>query len=207
LYILLLYPAIILIGVVGRALAPELETPDHAMPATILAATPSWLAGFVLAAPMAAIMSTLSSFLLVTASAIVRDLYERNRKTPLPEAQARRLTHVATLVVAVVALVFALKPPEFLQYIVVFSGTGLSATFVFATLFAIYWPRFNRTGCLATMLGGFLSFVAQYIAFGTRSFLGLDPFVWALVASAICGVAGTLLSEPQREEIRQRYFA
>ncbi len=205
-YILLLYPAIILIGVAGRALNPELEAADHAMPATILAATPSWLAGFVLAAPMAAIMSTLSSFLLVGASAVVRDLYERNRSTPLPEAQARKLTHAATLVIAVVALAFAMKPPDFLQYIVVFSGTGLSATFVFATLFAIYWPRFNRAGCLAAMLGGFLSFLAQYVAFGTKSFLGLDPFVWALPASAVCGIVGALLSPPDRTAILDRYF-
>ena len=207
LYILLLYPAIILIGIVGRALNPSLETPDHAMPATILAATPSWLAGFVLAAPMAAIMSTLSSFLLVGASAVVRDLYERNRQAPLPEAQARKLTHIATFVIAAVALAFALKPPVFLQYIVVFSGTGLSATFVFATLFAIYWPRFNRAGCLAAMLGGFLSFLAQYVAFGTKSFLGLDPFVWALPISALCGVAAALATQPDRPAILERYFS
>lgn len=206
LYILLLYPAIITIGVVGRALTPELAAADHAMPATIMAATPPWLAGFVLAAPMAAIMSTLSSFLLVSSSAIVRDLIERNRATGLGESEAKRLTHVSTLVIAAVALGFALRPPEFLQYIVVFSGTGLSATFVFATLFAIYWPRFNRTGCLAAMLGGFLAFLGQYVAFGTKSFLGLDPFVWALPASAVCGVIAALLSGPDREEIRERYF-
>ena len=206
LYILLLYPAIILIAIAGRALTPGLETADHAMPATILAATPTWLAGFVLAAPMAAIMSTLSSFLLVSSSAIVRDLYERNRATPLPEREARRLTLIATLVVAVIPLVFAFKPPEFLQYIVVFSGTGLSATFVCPTLFALYWPAFNRTGCMAAMIGGFLAFLAQYIQFGTRSFLGLDPFVWALAASAVLGIAGTFLGPPDRAEIRERYF-
>ena len=65
-YILLLYPAVIFVGIVGRVLVPELAAPDHALPATILAAVPPVLAGFVLAAPMAAIMSTISSFLLVS---------------------------------------------------------------------------------------------------------------------------------------------
>ncbi|MCB9383384.1 MAG: sodium/solute symporter [Bryobacterales bacterium] len=206
LYILLLYPSIILIAIAGRALTPGLETADHAMPATILAATPPWLAGFVLAAPMAAIMSTLSSFLLVGSSAIVRDLYERNLATPISEQKARQLTHVATLVIAVIPLVFAFRPPEFLQYIVVFSGTGLSATFVCPTLFALYWPGFNRVGCLAAMLGGFGSFLFQYLQMGSRSYLGLDPFVWSLGVSAICGVLGWWLGPPDRREVRERYF-
>jgi SSS family transporter len=79
LYILLLYPAIIVIGITGRALLPQLEAADHAMPATILTAVPPLLAGFVLAAPLAAIMSTVSSFLLVSTSAVVRDLYQQPR--------------------------------------------------------------------------------------------------------------------------------
>ena len=85
LYILLLYPAVIMIGIIGRVLVPELEAADHAMPATILACTPPVLAGLVLAAPMAAIMSTLSSFLLVSSSAVVRDFLPAK-----PERAAQR---------------------------------------------------------------------------------------------------------------------
>ncbi len=206
LYILLLYPMIIIIGITGRALVPHLETPDHAMPATILAAVPPLLAGFVLAAPLAAIMSTISSFLLVSSSAIVRDLYQRNLDRPLTEQQARRWSHFATFGVTAVALTLALRPPEFLQYIVIFSGTGLAATFFFPMLLAIYWPRMNTAGCLAGMLGGFVSFVAQYLAFGTRSFGEFDPFVWALLVSLVCSVVGTRLSAPPPRELTERYF-
>jgi sodium/pantothenate symporter len=206
LYILLLYPTIILIGIIGRTLTPQLEAADHAMPATILAAVPPLLAGFVLAAPLAAIMSTISSFLLVSSSAIVRDLYQRNLDRPLTEQQARRWSHLATFAVTGVALTLALRPPEFLQYIVVFAGTGLAATFFFPMLFAIYWPRMNTMGCLAGMLGGFVSFVLQYLSFGTRSFGGFDPFVWSLLTSLVCSLAGTKLSAPPGRELTERYF-
>jgi sodium/pantothenate symporter len=206
LYILLLYPAIITIGIVGRVLTPELQAADHAMPATILAAVPPLLAGFVLAAPLAAIMSSISSFLLVSSSAIVRDLYQRNLERPLSDEKARLWSHVATVAVTVVALTLALRPPEFLQYIVVFSGTGLAATFLLPTLFAIYWPRMNAAGCLAGMIGGFGSFVAQYLSFGTKSFGGFDPFVWALLASLVCSVVVTMLSPPPSRELTLRYF-
>ena len=175
-YILVLYPAIIVTGMAGRVLVPELARSDHAMPATILAVVPVGIAGFVLAAPMAAIMSTISSFLLVTSSAVVRDLYEQGARRSLDEEQAKRFSHLATFAVAGVALVFALQPPDFLQYIVVFAGTGLASAFLVPTVLGVYWRRMNRLGCILSMLGGFGSFLGQYVAYGTRSWGGFDPF-------------------------------
>lgn len=207
LYVLLLYPAVMTLGVVGRALTPGLETADHAMPATILAAAPPLLAGVLLAAPFAAVMSTVSSYLLVSASAVVRDLYGRNRHVAMGERQARRWTTVSTFALALLALAFALYPPEFLQYIVIFSGTGLSATFLFPTLFAVYWPRMNRAGCLLGMCAGFVSFVAQYAVWGTRSWGGFDPFVWSLAVSAIGCWIGTMRGAPTPDEVLRVYFA
>jgi len=207
LYILLLYPAIMTLGVVGRVLRPDLRAADHATPATILSAVPPVLAGLVLAAPLAAIMSTVSSFLLVTSSAFVRDLYQRNAKSKLTDRKARLLTHAATFIVAAIGVGFALNPPQFLQYIVIFSGTGLSATFLFPLLLGLYWPRMNKAGCLAAILGGFLSFVAQYAFFGTKSFAGSDPFVWSLAISLVCGVVAALVTAPGPSEITRRYFA
>ena len=206
-YILLLYPAVIFVGILGRVLVPELTAGDHAMPATILAAVPSALAGLVLAAPMAAIMSTISSFLLVAAGAIARDLYQRNARSRVSEGQARVATHLAILTVGVVAGVFALRPPDYLQYIVIFSGTGLAATFLFPTLLAVYWTGMNRTGCLSGIVGGFVSFLAQYAVYGTRSFLGLDPFVWSLAISAVCCVLGSAAGRSEPRALLARYFA
>ncbi len=206
LYVLLLYPAVMTLGVVGRALVPDLEAADHAMPATILAAAPASLAGVLLAAPFAAIMSTVSSYLLVSSSAVVRDLYSRNAKREISDALASRLTVISTFALAGVALVFALRPPAFLQYIVIFAGTGLGATFLFPTLFAIYWPRMNAGGCIAGMVAGFCSFVVQYALWGTRSIGGFDPFVWSLLASCTCAIAGALLTPPSPRAVLEVYF-
>ena len=206
-YILLLYPAVIFVGILGRVLVPELAAGDHAMPATILAAVPSALAGLVLAAPMAAIMSTISSFLLVAAGAIARDLYQRNARRPISEASARSATHLSIAAVGIVAGVAALRPPDYLQYIVVFSGTGLSATFLLPTLLAVYWTGMNRLGCLSGIVVGFGSFILQYAAYGTRSFFGLDPFVWSLGLSGLACIAGSLKGRREPISLLARYFA
>ena len=206
-YILLLYPAVIFVGMLGRVLVPELAAGDHAMPATILAAVPSALAGLVLAAPMAAIMSTISSFLLVASGAIVRDLYQRNARSPVGEGRARTITHLSIVAVGIVAGVFALRPPDYLQYIVIFSGTGLAATFLVPTLLAVYWPGMNKTGCVAGIVAGFVSFLLQYAAYGTRSFLSLDPFVWSLAISALGCIVGSMAGAREPRTLLEKYFA
>ncbi len=206
-YVLLLYPAIIFVGILGRVLVPDLAASDHAMPATIVAAVPAALAGLVLAAPMAAIMSTISSFLLVAAGAIARDLYQRNARGPVSEARVRAVTHASIGAVGLAGGLFALRPPEYLQYIVVFSGTGLAATFLFPTLLAVYWPRMNRAGCLAGICAGFASFLVQYAMSGTRSLFALDPFVWSLLASALACWLGSLAGRTEPRALLLRYFA
>ena len=206
-YVLLLYPAIIFVGILGRVLVPDLAASDHAMPATILAAVPTALAGLVLAAPMAAIMSTISSYLLVASGAIARDLYQRNSRGPVSEPRVRWVTHASIAAVGLAGGLFALRPPEYLQYIVIFSGAGLAATFLLPTLLSVYWTRMNRVGCLAGILAGFLTFLAQYAAFGTRSLLGLDPFVWSLVASALACWIGSRAGQPEPRALLERYFA
>ncbi len=64
-----------LIGVFARAVLPGIEVGDKVMPLIALDVLPPWVAGFVLAAPLAAIMSTVDSLLLLVSSTIVKDIY------------------------------------------------------------------------------------------------------------------------------------
>src|SRR5699024_2822876 len=64
-----------LIGVFARPILPGIEVGDKVMPLIALEVMPAWLAGIVLAAPMAAIMSTVDSLLLLVSSAVVKDVY------------------------------------------------------------------------------------------------------------------------------------
>src|SRR5699024_7950930 len=64
-----------LIGVFARPILPGIEVGDKVMPLIALEVMPAWLAGIVLAAPMAAIMSTVDSLLLLVSSTIVKDVY------------------------------------------------------------------------------------------------------------------------------------
>ncbi|WP_136247255.1 sodium/pantothenate symporter [Halomonas borealis] len=206
LYVCLMYPLIMLVGVTSRVLLPEIESPDHALTATVMMALPAALAGFIIAAPVSAIMSSLSSFLLVTAGAVVRDIYQHNVNPDLSGDKAKTLTHVMTFVITLIGVALALNPPEYLQLIVVFAGAGLGATFAWPTILAIFWPRMNRVGCLAGIIGGFGSFVIQYTTMGSSSLLGVHPFVWSFLLSLAFCVAGSWLAPRQSNEVLEIYF-
>src|SRR5699024_8058017 len=64
-----------LIGVFARPILPGIEVADQVIPLIALDVLPGWLAGIVLAAPLAAMMSTLDSLLLLVSSAVVKDVY------------------------------------------------------------------------------------------------------------------------------------
>lgn len=206
LFVLVLYPIVILVGIGGRAIVPNLASPDHAMVATVMAAVPGSLAGLVIAAPVAAIMSTLSSYLLVCSGTIVRDLYQRNFRPNLPDRQAQTYVLLTTFFISALATGFALNPPEFLQLIVVFAGTGMGATFTWPIILAIFWPRMNRTGALSGVIFGFGSFILQYAINGDVSVLGFHPFVWSFLLSLLSCVLGSFVSPRQSNELLNIYF-
>ncbi len=205
-YVCIMYPLIIIVGIASRVLVPDIEAPDHALTAVVMLSVPALLAGFIIAAPVSAIMSSLSSFLLVSAGALVRDIYQRNFNPNMSGATAKRLTHLMTGLITLVGLGLALNPPEYLQLIVVFAGTGLGATFAWPSILAIFWPRMNKVGCLTGILGGFVSFVVQYSAMGGTSFLGFHPFVWSFLISLLGCIVGSLITPRQSEAHLRIYF-
>ena len=61
-------------------------------------------------------------------------------------------------------LVGALHPPDFLQYIIVFTSTGLACAFLIPMVMLLYWRRATGPGVLAAMLGGLCTVMLLYLA-------------------------------------------
>lgn len=217
-YFALIYFPLVIIFCCARVLAPGLDqTPDRIMPvmAYLLAdgAHVPWLAGLLIAAPFAAAMSTVDSFMLMITSSIVHDVYQHNIRPQAKEQTLKRMSYVCTIGIGIVATAGALYPPQFLQYLIVFTGGGLAVAFLGPMALALYWPRFNRTGALVTMLGGFLAYLSLYIAgfflYGNAvpvRPLGLDPLIWGFAASILFAVVGTLSTAPPPERLVRRFF-
>ena len=113
-----------------------------------------WIAGVLLSAILAAIMSTLSCQLLVCSSALTEDFY---RGFLRPRASERELVWIGramVLGIALVAIFIARDPQSRVLGLVSYAWAGFGAAFGPVVLFSLFWARMTRSGALAGMLAG-----------------------------------------------------
>lgn len=112
------------------------------------------IAGFVLAAVLAAIMSTLSSQLIVCSSALVEDLTKMVLKRDLEPRQQVWLGRMGVLVVALIAMALAWTQNDTILALVAFAWAGFGAAFGPAVLLSLFWKRLTPIGTMAGMVAG-----------------------------------------------------
>lgn len=217
-YFTIIYLPLVIIFVCARLLVPGIDqSADRIMPLMAFtladAAAMPWLAGLFIAAPFAAAMSTVDSFMLMIASSVVRDVYQTHINPAVTDARIRRLSYGCTLAVGLLATLGALRPPDVLQYLIVFGGGGLASAFLVPVALGLYWPRFNKGGAIAAMLGGFGAYLALYAtgylltgAFQPWRPAGLDPLIWGFTVSVLGAVVFTLATPPPPRELMQTFF-
>jgi Na+/pantothenate symporter len=220
-YFALIYFPLVVIFCCARTIEPGIDhEPDHIMPLMAfslsdLAGVP-WLAGLLVAAPFAAAMSTVDSFMLIISSSLVRDVYQRNINPAAREKTLKRLSYGCTLLVGLAVMIAAVNPTEFMQDLIVFASGGLAVAFLIPIAMALYWPRVNKFGALASMLGGLACylpfFVVGYIKhekfrpIKLSETFDFDPVIWGVVASLLIGVAVTLLTPPPPQHLVRKFF-
>jgi sodium/proline symporter len=111
-------------------------------------------AGLMLAAVLAAIMSTVSSQLIVTSSALVEDLYKVLVKKDASDKQLVFLGRLAVLVVALVAALLALNPDNTILDLVAYAWAGFGASFGPIILLSLFWRKMTGQGAIAGMIVG-----------------------------------------------------
>lgn len=112
------------------------------------------VAGFMLAAILAAIMSTISSQLLVSSSALVEDLYRAFLKRDLTPQRSVLIGRIGVLVVSVIAAILAWDANDTILRLVAFAWAGFGAAFGPVVILTLYWRRLTRWGALAGMATG-----------------------------------------------------
>jgi sodium/proline symporter len=113
-----------------------------------------FVAGLVLAAVLAAIMSTISSQLIVCSSALVEDLYKIVGKKDATPKQMVMLGRLGVLLVAVVAGLIALNRDATILELVGFAWAGFGAAFGPVVLLSLYWKKLSTWGALSAMITG-----------------------------------------------------
>lgn len=180
-----------LTGVFARVILPNVEVVDQVMPLVTLEVLPPWLAGVVLAAPLAAIMSTVDSLLLLVSSAVVKDVYINYIKPTASHKQIKRASYVVTSVIGILVCIFALSPPDLLIMLNLFAFGGLEAAFIWPLIFGLYWRAGNKYGALTSMVVGVISYIIIQ-SFWPDPF-GMHSVILPIVFSFFSYIIATLL--------------
>lgn len=115
------------------------------------------IGGFLLAAILAAIMSTISSQLLVTSSALTQDLYKSFLHKEASDKTQVRMGRLSVLIVSAVAIILSWEQRDTILGLVGNAWAGFGAAFGPLILLSLYWKRMNGWGALAGMLVGSLT--------------------------------------------------
>ncbi len=190
-----------LTGVFARAVMPGIEVGDTVMPRIAMEVLPSWLSGIVLAAPMAAIMSTVDSLLLLVSSAVVKDVYLNYVKPEADDQTIKRFSIGVTTVIGVLVFAMAIHPPELLIWLNLLSFGGLEAAFIWPVIMGLYWKKGNASGALASILMG----VGSYILFNTfmPNAFGMHTVVMPVFQSLIAYVGVSLLTVKHHAAVQE----
>jgi len=253
-YNLCIYLPLIVICICGRTIFPNLQQTDEIIPRLAITLTQeipggSMITALILAAPFGAIMATVSCYLLVISAGLVQDVYLRFINPDATSHQLRFWTNVSMISVGAIAIIAVLRPPMYLQAMVVMSTSCGAAALAIPMLMACYWRRATSAGMLTAMLagsgtvlllfglgqihalfagdptGGWIAtffgtgIATQFsdwlgppqvigMAKGFRPYfvLGMEPVVWGLLVSAICGFGISLVTKPPRPEHVAKFF-
>lgn len=153
-WVIITLSAAVLIGIIGKAMLPDLADGETVYMDMIHKLCPPVVAGILLTAILAAIMSTASSQLLVSASSISKDLYATLFKKEVDDPKLVWVSRVAVITVAVVAGIMALNPDSSVFRLVSCAWGGFGSAFGALILFSLFWKRTTVQGAIAGMVTG-----------------------------------------------------
>jgi sodium/proline symporter len=170
-----------LVGLVGRVMLPTMADPEQTLMAMALELLHPVVAGLMLAAVISAILSTVSSQLLVAASAVSYDVVERAFSYGADDRRSLVLGRWTVVIVGVLGILVALTKTRVVFWFVLFAWSGLGAAFAPLMLFAVFGRLVNRHGALAGMLTGFGVTVSWYMGIQAADNPAFDHMWWAIL--------------------------
>ncbi|MEZ9041560.1 MULTISPECIES: sodium/proline symporter PutP [unclassified Vibrio] len=197
-----------LVGLVGliyvtNSGAPKLDDGEKIFMLLVNAMFHPVIAGILLAAILAAIMSTADSQLLVSSSAMAEDLYKQVLKKDATSEEIVRVGRFAVILISLIALVLAMTPDSSVLGLVSYAWAGFGAAFGPAIVLSLYWSRMNRNGALAGIVVGGVTIVLwkQF----TGGWFDVYEIVPGIILSTLSIVIVSLITGEPEDEVKKQH--
>jgi sodium/proline symporter len=175
---------------------------QNVLPELVEYVFPPLIVGLYVAAVLSAIMSTVSSLLIMAAGSITHDFYEKTINPNLSSVSAARLCRSITVALAIAAMLLAftvsvISPDRTIFWFVIFGWAGIAATFCPMIILSLFWAKFTERAAIASMLAGFLGtlffkFVVQGLESVGPYFLALETLPPSFLLSLLVGYLVTI---------------
>lgn len=193
-----------LIGVLGAVIVPDIQVGDLAVPTITLKVLHPVLAGIFIAGPLAAIMSTVDSMLILASATIIKDLFINYGGKEISSKKISKLSFYTTAILGIIVFILSIKPPELLVWINLFAFGGLEAAFLWPTILGLYWKGANSTGALLSMVTGIAAYF--YFTILNIKWLGMHQIVPTVLISLGAFIIGSLIGKKSDEETIKLFF-
>lgn len=192
----------VLVGYYGVAFAakhPELsiDNPEQIFIIVTQTLFTPWLAGILLSAILAAVMSTLSCQLLVSSTTLTADFYARVIRPHASQSELVWVGRFMLLLVAAIAYVIALDPNSGILKLVAYAWAGFGAAFGPCVLISVFWKKMTLSGAICGMIAG----AATVIIWEIGQFFGLYSLVPGFFVSAFVIHVVSLMTQKNNDEV------
>ena len=163
-----------------------------------------WIAGIILSAIMAAVMSTLSCQLLVCSSALTEDFY---RAFLCPKASQTELVWIGRMMVmliSIIAIVIAFNPDNKVLSLVAYAWAGFGAAFGPVILLSLIWKRMTRNGAFAGIFVGAATIILWKTCLDHLGIYEIIPgFLFGTIAIIITSLLGKSPSDTMKAQFEK----
>lgn len=167
------------------------------------------ISGFLLAAILAAIMSTISSQLLVVSSSLTRDVYKLFLDKEASEERQVLVGRISVVVVAIIAIILAGDKDSSVLELVSHAWAGFGAAFGPLVIISLLWKRMNRFGALAGMIVGALTVIIWVYGGFTINGKPANDAIYSImpgfIFSAIATVVVSLITTAPKKSITDKF--
>ena len=156
-----------------------------------------WIGGVLLAAILAAIMSTIDSQLLVSSSALTEDFYKKFFRRSASVKELVWISRISVLLITILATALALAPNDTIFGIVKFAWGGFGAAFGPVVIMSLYSRKTSSASAIAGMLAGSIVMLVWY-------FTGLSVYMYEILPGFVAGLIVMIIVNqiaPQKDAV------
>ena len=165
-----------------------------------------WIAGILLSAILAAVMSTLSAQLLISSSSITEDFYKGFIRPNASEKELVWLGRAMVLVIAGIAIWIAQDENSKVLKLVEFAWAGFGSAFGPVVLFSLFWKRMTSSAAMAGMVvGAVVVFAWKSVIPETSEWFNVYEMIPGFILASLAIIVVSLLSAEPENEVKETF--